>query len=194
MYPCQATYFVLLRTFNMFTSYVQRVYFVRSTCLLRTFNGFFRAFKFLFRPFSLSYFGRSTCLLRPFNVFTSAVQRAYFGRSTVFFVRSTAFFVRSTVFFIRSMYIYKSGESFYKTHRFFNFCAFLSLQQRIYAIAFPIYYLKKIIGKPAAFPKKQLYIAFCYQGTASPKTMHAGCPTLISFSVFLSSPVSALRS
>ncbi len=185
----------------MLTSYVQRVYFVRSTCLLRTFNGIFRAFKVLFRPFKvlfrpfkLSYFGRSTCLLRPFNVLTSAVQRfsscvqrAYFGRSTVFFVRSTAFFVRS-------MYIYKSGESFYKTHRFFNFCAFLSLQQRIYAIAFPIYYLKKIIGKPAAFPKKQLYIAFCYQGTASPKTMHAGCPTLISFSVFLSSPVSALRS
>ncbi len=89
MYPCQATYFVLLRTFNVLTSYVQHVYFVRSTCLLRTFNGIFRAFKVLFRPFKvlfrpfkLSYFGRSTCLLRPFNVFTSAVQRVYFGRST----------------------------------------------------------------------------------------------------------------
>ncbi len=89
MFPCQATYFVLLRTFNVLTSYVQRVYFVRSTCLLRTFNGIFRAFngifrafKYLFRPFKLSYFGRSTCLLRPFNVLTSAVQRVYFGRST----------------------------------------------------------------------------------------------------------------
>ncbi len=56
------------------TSAVQRVYFGRSTCLLRPFNVLTSAVQ-------RAYFGRSTCLLRPFNVLTSAVQRAYFGRS-----------------------------------------------------------------------------------------------------------------
>ena len=143
------SYFVrstcLLRTFNVFTSYDQRAYFVRSTCLLRTINVltsyevrqthqmfwenssdflakssdlpanssdflantselltntsdilanssdflantcgetclFMRA-NTSYCLMCLSYFGRSTCLLRPINVLTSAVQRAYFGRS-----------------------------------------------------------------------------------------------------------------
>ncbi len=82
MFPCQATYFVLLRTFNVFTSYVQRVYFVRSTCLLRTFNVFTSYVQRYLSCVQSSFSSVQIVLLRPFNVLTSAVQRAYFGRST----------------------------------------------------------------------------------------------------------------
>ncbi len=75
----QRAYYVrstcLLRTFNMFTSYVQRflscvqiVYFVRS-------NFYFVRSVCLTSAVQHAYFGRSTCLLRPFNVLTSAEVR-----------------------------------------------------------------------------------------------------------------------
>ncbi len=108
MYPCQATYFVLLRTFNMLTSYVQRVYFVRSTCLLRTFNGFFRAFKRFTSCVQIVYFVRSNFFFVRSVCLTSAVQRAYFGRSTCL-LRPFNGFLRAFNGFLRTFNVLTSA-------------------------------------------------------------------------------------
>ncbi len=152
MYPCQATYFVLLRTFNVLTSYVQHVYFVRSTCLLRTFNGIFRAFKVLFRPFKLSYFGRSTCLLRPFNVFTSAVQRVYFGRSTCL-LRPFNGFLRTFNGFLRAFNVLTSAVQRFSSCVQCTYIKAVSLSTKLTAFSISVlFYLYNNESTPLPFP------------------------------------------